>query len=88
MSNRLGRRRSWRLRGTTPSRLFWLLRWHEGRVVGHETIIDVLWGGAADGGPLLARNIVAIAVHRLRVTMPEWVIETLPTRGYLIRPAA
>ncbi len=60
--------RYWRLRRhrLTRSRIRQTLMWHLDRWVTWEVLAEVVWGGQADGGPLLAHNIVAINIYKLR----------------------
>ncbi|KKL74698.1 hypothetical protein LCGC14_2062310 [marine sediment metagenome] len=42
------------------------LLWQLDRFVPYDAIIELLWGDDPDGGPLYAKNIVAVMIHRLR----------------------
>ena len=42
------------------------LLWQLDRFVPYEALIDVLWGGRPDGGPLYARGGIRRHVHFLR----------------------
>ncbi len=49
-----------------PQVLLQALLWQLDRYISLEAAIDLLWGNDPDGGPLYAKNIVAVTIHRLR----------------------
>lgn len=69
-------------------RLFWALRWHEGRAVSYEALTDVLWGDDPAGGPLWPEVNIRVYVHRMRRLLPGWHFRSIKGFGYVISAAA
>ena len=55
-----------KLPSTHPQILYQALLWQLDRFIPYDAAIDLLWGNDPDGGPLHAKNVLAIIVHRLR----------------------
>ncbi len=49
-----------------PQVLLQALLWQLDRFISYDAIVDLLWGNDPDGGPLCAKNIIAVTIHRLR----------------------
>lgn len=72
--------------GPVSYRIWWALRWNEGRLVSYGALIDVAWGDDPEGGPLHARETLAVLVDRLRRAKRErWIIECRAQHGFLLR---
>ena len=61
-----GRRVSGRANGFRRERLLALLRLRAGEYASIPVVVDYVWGDEAEGGPMLVKGSVRIAVHQLR----------------------
>ncbi len=67
----------------TRFRLRQALMWHLDRWVHRDALVDVIWGDQEDGGPLMAYNVLAINIMRLR--REGYVIESRWGHGWRLR---
>lgn len=70
----------------TPAERVTAWRLAEGRRVSKDELIEALWGGREDGGPLNVHNSIGVRVHRLRIELFAFGIEigVLYTYGYQV----
>ena len=92
LATRILRRRGWSSEVRLPLsnlKFLELLMRRCGRVVSHDAIIEALWPGDSDGGPLYAKSIVRIQVNFAReklqqLGLPRSCLKAAYGEGYML----